>query len=587
MQIKTSDDYKSLEVIKRLYSNYVKKYLKQIIIALVFMIVVAICTALIVSIIKPAIDDVFIRNDKNKLFSLSIFIVTITVTKGFAEYFQSYMIKSVGQRILSDLQIVLYSHLINSDIYYLDSQSAGKLISRFTNDIMLIRGAVSNILVGITKHFFSVVFLIILMFNLEFKLSFFVFFVFPIAIYPVQKIGRKMRVLSSSAQEELGNYTAKLDETFNTIKILKSFQAEKFEVDRASKYIEKIYNIYKKSAKFEALTSPIMETLSSLAIGAIIILGGHAVMTGTSTPGSLLAFIGAFISAYRPFKSLLLFNNNLQEGIAAAKRLFDTLDNKPIIENETNKTDGANIDCSNIEIKFENVELKFNSKIALQNLNLVIKAKNRIALVGKSGEGKTSIANLLLRFYDTTSGVIKIGDINIMDINLANLRKQIALVTQDTMLFDATVHENIAYSIGNASRTEIEEAAKKAQAHDFICKLPEGYETIIGSQGKTLSGGQRQRIAIARAFLKNAPILVLDEATSSLDPSTEQDILQAIKELCFNRTTIIITHRLNTIKDVDMIYLVKNGKIVESGTHEKLIKDNGHYYELYNKQNYN
>ncbi len=572
------------EILKRLLTNYVKPYKNKLILAAFFMIIVAICSACIVKMVEPTIDKIFLNKDKSLLFFLPMIMLGISSVKGVAEYFQNFLIRSVGQRILSDLQIALYEHLLKSDIEFIYSQSAARLISRFTNDISLMRGAVSNALVGFVKHFLTVFLLIILMFQLEPTLSCIIFFVFPLAIYPIQKNGRRIRKLSYSAQEELGNYTAKLDETFESIKIVKSYQAEAFESKRAKHFIEHIYELYKSTAKYDALTSPIMEILSGTAIAAIIMYGGYMATEGQTTPGALLAFITAFVSAYRPYKSIVSFNVNLQEGLAASNRLFTVLDQKATI---TENASASSIECRNAEIELKNITLIYGEKKALDNLSLKISPNSTIAIVGKSGGGKTSIANLLLRFYDPSKGEVLIKGKNIKTVKLASLRSQISLVTQDTLLFDASIAENIAYNMPGCSRQEIIEAAKKASAHEFIMQIDGNYNSVIGPKGRTLSGGQRQRIAIARAFLKNAPILILDEATSSLDPVTEREIKDALETLCSNRTTIIITHRLNTIEHVDHIYVVKHGHIVEQGTHETLLAENGEYTKLYNKQTSN
>jgi ATP-binding cassette, subfamily B, bacterial MsbA len=578
----SSEIYSSKNVLKRLYLNHISPYKSRLFLAAFFMLIVAGCAAAIVKIVQPAIDQLFISKNKTLMITLPLIALVVSATKGVAEYFQNYIIKSVGQRILSDLQIKLYEHLLRSDVDYISSDSSARLISRFTNDIMLMRGSVSNLFVGVAKHFLTVIFLIIIMFQLDPILSSIIFFVFPLAIYPIQKNGRRIRKLAYSAQEELGNYTAKLDETFESIKIVKSYMAENFESMRAKKFIETIYELYQSTAKLDARTSPIMESLSGVALSVIILYGGYMTSQDKITPGALIAFMAAFVSAYRPYKSMVTFNTNLQEGIAASTRLFKVLDHRPKIEDSYS---GIDIDLSKTAITFKDVVLNYGNKKALDGLNLIIKPNSHIALVGKSGEGKTSIANSILRFYEASEGEIIFGKTNIKDINLSSLRSQIALVTQDTMLFDASVAENIAYSMENADKSKIIDAAKNASAHDFIMELENGYDTIIGTKGKSLSGGQRQRLAIARAFLKNAPILILDEATSSLDPKTEQDIKDALFKLSKGRTTITITHRLNTIEHSDKIYVVKKGKILEEGTHLELISKDGEYTKLYDSQN--
>lgn len=576
-QPKREHDYSTKYIVRRLFLKHIRPYLGKILLSLFFMVIVAACGAAVVSFTKPIIDEVFVSRNHEKLVFIIFVILALFSLKGIAEYFQSYLIKYIGQRILTDIQMIMYEHLLKSDLQMIQKESSGRLISRFTNDISMMRGAVSNLLVGFAKHFLSVTFLIILMFKEEPTLSFCVFFIFPIAIYPIQLLGKKMRRISFKTQEALGNYTASLDETFSSIKIVKSYSAEDLEIARAKNMTENIFSLYKKAAKFDALTSPVMEILNGIAVAGILWYGGMLVIQGVTTPGALFTFITAFISAYRPYKSLVSLNVNLQEGLSAARRLFQIIDTQPEVRDSVG---AINAKLSEGDIVFKDVSLNFGNKKALNNINLTIKSGTTVALVGQSGGGKTSIANLLVRFYELSSGSITINNYDIKDIKISSLREQIALITQDTVLFDSTIAENIAYGHRGASMGEIIEAAKMAAAHNFIIALPEGYNTIIGSGGFSLSGGQRQRISIARAFLKNAPILLMDEATSALDAESEHSIQKSLQLLRKGRTTIIITHRLTSIADSDLICVVKNGNLVEYGTHEVLLNQRGEYYTL-------
>ncbi|WP_417904769.1 ABC transporter ATP-binding protein [Candidatus Tisiphia endosymbiont of Micropterix aruncella] len=574
-------DYSAYNTLRRLIVDHIKPYLKQIGVALLFMVVNAWCNAYIVELVQPTIDQIFLTGNRQMLLFLPLMVVITFAIKGIAEYYSSYLIKFVGQRILTDLQIKMYEHLLFADILFIQSQSSGRLISRFTNDISMMRGAVSNLLVGCAKHFLTVVGLIIVMFKLEPRLSCIVFLAFPLAIYPIQKLGKKIRRISGQAQEELANYTSRLDETFQSIKIVKSFLGEKIESNRALLLSSNILRFLKKTAKLDALVSPIMEVLSGMTVGGLIWYGGLLIIEGETTPGAFFAFIAAFLTAYRPFKSLVSLNINLQEGIAATRRVFNILDTEPIIKDSVN---AQNVQLVNPSIVFNNVELKFNDKVALKKINLKLMQGKTTAIVGRSGSGKTSLSNLLVRFYNPTSGQILIDDYDIKDIRIDSLRQQISLVTQDTTLFDTSVAENIAYGNPNATRDQIIIAAKYADAHEFISHLPAEYDTIIGNQGSTLSGGQRQRLAIARAFLKSAAILVWDEATSSLDQNSERLILNSLVNIRENKTTLIITHRLSSIKDVDHIVVMKSGMIFEQGTHSQLMDNKAEYYKLYNKE---
>lgn len=569
------------QVLWRLLTHYIKPYYHIIALAVFFMLTVAISSATIVHLVQPIVDHVFYTRNNQMLVILPLAIFGVHTIKGIAEYYQSYLIKYVGQKVLTDLQLEMYKHLLCADLSFIQSQSSGHLISRFTNDISMMRGAVSNLLVGAAKHFFTILFLIILMFKLEPILSIIVFVVFPVAIYPVQKLGRRLRKISTNVQEELGSYTAKLDETFQAIKIVKSFVGEQYEYNTAKKLVSNILSFYKKSAKFDALVSPIMEILSGIAIGGIIWYGGALVIDGKTTPGELFAFITAFVTAYRPFKSLVALNVNLQEGIAAAKRVFFVLDTKPSI---IDLTHAHNVSCSNADIIFDNIGLEIISDHQiLKNISFVLEYNKTTAIVGHSGSGKTSIINLLTRLYDADNGNIIIGKHKIKDITLNSLRQQIALVTQETFLFDTTVAKNIAYTNPDAKIDDVIATAKASDAHNFIMQLPDGYNTMIGHGGFKLSGGQRQRLSIARALFKDAPILIFDEATSALDVHSEQLILSSLIKIRKNRMNIIITHRITSITGADQIIVIKSGSVLEQGNHEQLLANKNEYYQLYTK----
>ncbi|NRB10570.1 MAG: ABC transporter ATP-binding protein [Rickettsiaceae bacterium] len=573
--------YKSLLIIKRLLKDHVKPYRKQVSLAIFFMVIVAACSTIIVWLVKPAIDQIFITHDKQMLVLVPLMVIIVYSTKGIAEYFQNYIIKFVGQRILTNLQMQMYEHLLLADLALIESTSSGRLISRFTNDIILMRGAVSNMLVGAAKHLLTVLFLIVMMIYLQPLLSAIALVLFPVAVYPIQKLGRRMRNVSDQVQEELSNYTAKLDETFRSIKVIKSFSGEKIEARRARNIVNKVLDYYKKVAKLDSLSSPIMEILSGIGSACIIWYGGYMVFVGKTTPGELIAFIAAFATVYRPFKSLVALNVNLQEGLTAANRVFNILDTKPVI---CDVPDGKVINFKKPAIYFNDVSLKFGEKIAVHSFDLKMEPGKTYAFVGRSGSGKTSLANLMVRFYDPTVGEILIDKHNIKNILVSNLRSQISLVTQDVLLFDSTVFENIAYGKPGATKKEVITAAKAADADEFIRAMPDGYDSLVGVQGVTLSGGQRQRLSIARAFLKDAPILILDEATSALDSNSEHVILQALAKLRKGKTTLVITHRLTSVTDVDKIIVMKLGKIIEQGTHQELMKKKKEYHRLYNKQ---
>jgi ATP-binding cassette, subfamily B, bacterial MsbA len=575
--------YTSSILIKRLLREYIRPYSGKLIAAVLAMIVVAAATAANAWMMQPALDTIFLKHDRTMLMIIPVAVFLIAIIKGFGTYFQSLLMKYVGQRIITDMQLTLYEHLLYADMAMLHRQSSGKLISRFTNDITVMRRSVSNVLTGIAKELLTVVFLVGLMFYQSLTLSLIAFTVFPIAVYPIIRLGKRMRKISHRTQEELGNYTSQLDETFQGIRTVKAYGREPHEIGKARGIIEGIFALYIKAARTESGSSPIMEALSGIAIAAVIWYGGTQVINGTTTPGSFFSFITALIMAYKPVKNLADLNTSLQEGLASAKRLFAILDITPAITDSPNATalevKGGHIVLNNVSFHYA------TGKQALNHLSLEVPAGKTVALVGASGSGKSTIMNMVLRFYDPDSGTITIDGTNIKDVTIASLRESIALVSQDIVLFDDTVRTNIAYGkCLNVNDEEIISAAKSAYAHDFIMQLPQGYDTIIGQHGASLSGGQRQRLAIARAILRNSPILLLDEATSALDPISEQQIQAALAQFTQNRTTLVIAHRLSTVINADIIHVVSSGSIIESGTHMELMALEGEYTRLYARQ---
>lgn len=568
-------------LLKRLINNFVKPYYRELSFAIMAMIIVALCNSFHVLLVKPALDKIFVKLDKEMLLIIPIAMVMVGLIKAAATFFQNYYMKFVGQRIVTDIQAKLYSHLIYSDLPYIQQFSTGKIISRFSNDITSMRASLSNVLTGIAKELFTVIFLILTMFYLNWILSLLVFIIFPSAIYPIIRMGRKMRKISLATQEKLGNYTSQLDETFKAIKEVKSYHAEEHEIKKSNDILNNIFGLYVQAIRTESLSSPIIEIISAIVIASIIWYGGHEVIAGNTSPGSFIAFIGAFVAAYRPLKNLAELNNNLQEGLAASKRLFDVLDVNP---NIINKPGHVDLLVDNPSIIFDKVNFSYNEQELFQDLSFEIEPRKLVAFVGGSGSGKTTITNLLLRFYEINSGKVLIDGQNIQDVSLDSLRTKVSMVSQDILLFDDTIAANIGYGKIGASVEEIKEASKAAAADDFISKLPEGYNTIIGQSGFKLSGGQKQRLSIARAILKDSPIIIFDEATSALDTISEQAIQKTIIALRKKgRTIIIIAHRLSTIIDSDLIYVLDKGKIIASGMHQELLNSSPYYQELYSK----
>ena len=476
----------------------------------------------------------------------------------------------------------MFSHLMRADLGTFHDEASGRLISRFTNDIYLMRNALSNVLTSMARDTLSIIFLVGVMFYQSWVLALIAFMVYPIAVLPVLKLGRRMRKLSDSTQNNLGTLASKLDETFSGVRMVKAYGREEFEIARARTIIDRLCALYIKSARVQAAASPIIELLSSVAIAAVVWYGGAQVINGTTTPGAFFSFVTAMIMAYKPARALSSMNNYVQDGLASAARFFAVLDSKPTIQDAP---DATSLKVPEGEIRLDHVSFHYTADGGgIDDISLVVPAGKTAALVGLSGSGKSTIINLLLRFYDTQSGRIAIDDQDIRSVTQHSLREAIALVSQDTTLFDDTVRSNIAYGRLNATEEDIVAAATAAAADEFIQGMPNGYDTVIGPNGVKLSGGQRQRIAIARAILKNAPILLLDEATSSLDTESERAVQRALEILSRGRTTLIVAHRLSTILHADIIYVLQDGKIAESGSHAQLLKQGGRYAQLYGLQ---
>jgi len=546
------------------------------------MAIVAGTTATNAYLMKPVFDDVFILRDQNMLLIIPVAIFAVALIKGIATYGQAVLMSYIGQRIVSTIQQIMFSHLMWADIAYFQNTSTGKLISRFNNDANMLRAAVSNVLIGIAKDSLTLIFLIGLLFYHDWALALIAIFVFPTAVYPIVRIGQRMRKVSDNTQVQMGELTTLLDETFRGARHVRAYGMEHYEINRAKKLIDVIFKLVQKAARIRSATHPIMESLGGIAVAVIIFYGGSQVIQGTTTPGTFASFISALLLAYPAMKNLANMNANLQEGLAAAQRIFLLIDSDPSIQNSS---DASTMDSVKGNVTFTNVNFSYEPKrLALAGINLKIDVGQTAALVGPSGAGKSTILNLIPRFYDCDEGQILIDGQDIRDVTVSSLRSKIALVSQDLTLFDDTIQSNISYGKLDAKQNEIISAAKAAEAHDFISSLTSGYETHVGGRGLKLSGGQRQRIAIARAMLKDAPILLLDEATSALDSKTEQQVQAALDKLTQGRTTIVIAHRLSTVMAADIIFVMDSGRIVEQGTHSELIAKKGSYAKLYDVQ---
>ena len=569
-------------LIKRISREYIYPHWKILSISVVLMLVIAGTTAFHAWLIKPALDSVFVEKDYHALIYIPIIVLIVTFVKGFATYFQLLTMNYLNLRVTSEMRIRLYRHFITSDISKLHSKSSGDMIASIIGEIGAVVNLISISLNGFVKQLFTIVALVVVMFNQSLELSLVAFIGFPLAVYPIYKLGKKLRNLSFKNQEMAGKFNSQMSDTLQYSKLVKAYHCEEFEVKRMSLIIDSIYKMGKKLSRISLISSPFVESLAGFGVAAVIWYGGHQVISGTTTPGAFFSFFAAMMMAYRPLKAVSGMNSSVQMGLAAASRLYALLDEKPKICDKPNALDLKEVKG---DVEFENVQFSYDeNKITLDNVNFKVKAGQSVALVGHSGGGKSTIMSLILRFYDPNLGSIKLDGHNISDLTLKSLRGSMSVVNQEVMLFDDTILENIRYGKVDATEEQILRASKMAEADEFIQELPEKYNSKVGQNGIRLSGGQRQRIAIARAILYDAPILLLDEATSSLDPISEKLIKDALNSLMKNRTSIIIAHRLSTIIHCDKIVVISNGRVVEEGSHKELLEKNGAYSNLYLKQ---
>ena len=565
-------------LIKRLYKDFLRNYKSKFAFAILAMVIVASCNALQAWLLKPALDDIFLKKDISKLMIIPMIIVCVSFIKAFASYFQNYLLKFLTQKITIKMQAKLFDHIIYSDLEYIAKFQSGKIISKFSNDINIIKTSLDSCLVNIAREFFTVFCLFLVMMTLNLQLSFITLIVIPIIAVPVTRLGKRMRKISHATQEELDNFISSLDETFVAFRAVKSFMAERYEIIATNQILDRIFAFYKKSIRIESIASPIVELVTGVAIAVTIWLGGSQAINGTTTPGTFFAFIAIVIAAYKPIKNLSDFSNVLQSGMAALNRYYLVIDTAPKIKSPLHPLD---VEFKNTEIEFKNVSFKYGDKNIFDNFSVKFPAGLTIAIVGSSGCGKSTLLNLICRFYDVSNGEILIDGYSTRKISLEYLRNQVRVVTQEVFLFNKSVKENIGYGSDNYTDEQIIAAAKAADAFDFINLLENQFETIIGPKGLSLSGGQRQRISLARALLKNSPILLLDEATSSLDNISENKIQKSLKEYRKGKTTIVVAHRMSSIINADMILLLKDGKVEAFDKHDNLLSNNSYYRELY------
>jgi len=559
-----------------------KPYHTKLLLAMGGMIAVGGFNALQAYMVKPLLDEIFVNHDARLLHLLPLGLIAIFFVKGLFFFMYSYLLEMVGQCVIRDLRNKIYTHLHDMPLHFFHQHPTGELISRIMNDVTMLQGSVTHALIRTLRDFFSVIGLIGVIFFMDWRLALVSMLFLPMAAVPIVVFGKKFRRISTTYQTKIGEATSQLHETIAGVRIVKAFGMEQFEKQRFGAKMQGIMDTLMMETKYSCLSHPMIEFLGGIGMAMIIWFGGTQVLQGNSTPGSFMSFLTALIMLYEPVKGVSKINTTIQQGLAASTRIFTLLDLQPDIR-ET--AEAVVLKPFKSSIVFADVSFHYeNNETVIKHLNLRVNRGEVLAVVGPSGSGKTTLANLLPRFYEVSEGAVRIDDVDIRQATFASLRSQMALVTQQTILFNDTVRNNIAYGRPDCPEEKIIEAARSAFALDFIMELPQGFDTIIGESGARLSGGQQQRISIARALLKDAPILILDEATSALDTESEREVQKALENLMQNRTTIVIAHRLSTIQNADRIIVLKDGQLVEEGTHGELLALRGEYSGLYHLQ---
>ena len=571
------------QILSRLYNDYTKKFLKKIFIAAFFSIFVAGSTSSIAWLLDPAIKKIFIEKDQTLILIIPLLIIIAFTTKGVSLYLAKTIMIGVGEEVKKILQSDMLKSFIEADTQFIEDKHTGKYVSNLTFDVTKITKLLTDALLSVFKDSLTLFGLMFVMFYQNWKLSLIALVMIPLASIMARTLGKRIRKVATEAQEKSGFLTTYLIEIFKNHKLIKIFQREKYENNRADKYIDALKEKEKKIGIVFVRSTPIMETLTGIMIAILIFYSGKLILNNEIGISNFFSFLAAMMLAYQPVRSLATLNLAVNQGISAAKRILPIIDNKKHIVDNKNSSP---LKLSKGNVKFLNVSFKYNNKEGhvLNSINLNIEGGRMTSLVGHSGAGKSTILNLIPRFYDRISGDILIDGSSIYTATISSLRKNISLVSQDTTLFDDTIKNNIAYAGPDAEDKDIIEAAKLSFSEEFINKLPNKYNTLIGENGVRLSGGEKQRLSIARAMLKKSSIVLLDEATSSLDAETENKIQKAINYLTKNRTTLVIAHRLSTILNSDKIYVIDNGKVIDEGKHEDLIKNSKIYNNFYEKQ---
>ena len=578
-----NEKYYTLKTIRRIWKSYATGSTKLLLIALSCNAIVALTTPALPELIRRVIDDIFVNADRSMLTILPLVAISIMLIRAAGTYGANVAINYIGQRIVGSLQKDLYKSILNSDLAYINSIHSARFISSFTADSSKLRETMSSVVVNLSRNILMVAGLVGYLFYVDAILATIFFIVIPPAAIGLKFLGKRLRKAIRMSLEEIGTLSALVSETLKGIRIIKAYGKEKIHLRKASEVIDQVVNFSMKGVRARSASAPIMEIVTGVAIACIIYYAGNKSLDGSMTVGSFMAFTTAAGLLYDPLKAVANLQAMLQEGIAASQRLFPILDNKPKIQEKENLKKLETVSGS---INFENISFSYseNGKHVLKNISIKIKSGQTVALVGPSGAGKSSLLNLVPRFYDVSSGKVKIDNIDIKNLSLADVRSASALVSQDTLIFDLSIRENIIFGNENVTDKIFQKVCKDSLVDEFVKDLPDGYETIAGESGVRISGGQKQRIAIARAMIKNAPILLLDEATSSLDSESEKKVQIALDKLIKNKTALVIAHRLSTVRNVDIIYVIDKGKVVEEGDHDSLIKKDGLYSFLFKTQ---
>ena len=559
--------------------SLVVRYKSRLLLAALCMIVVAGANGAMALLVKPVMDDIFINQNRDMLLLIPGIAILVFFLKGLGSYGSEYLMNYIGEKIIRFFRDSLYEKITDLPISFIHKEKTGALMSRITNDVNIVKGMVSTAVINIFRDFFSVIAFLFVIFYRDWQLALGAFIVLPLAFYPIVLFGRRVRRFSTGTQETMADLNSFLHETFVGSKIIKIFNLQEFEKKRFKEKTQKLFYFEMKKVIAKALSSPVMEFLGGLGIAFIIWFGGLRVINGTSTPGTFFSFLTAVMMLYDPVKKLSKLNNTIQEGVASATRIFDVLEEESTILEKDNpdilEGNSFNVEFSNVSFAYDK-----NDEPALKNINLKVAPGETLALVGMSGGGKTSLVNLVPRLYDVTKGSVMIAGKDLKEFSIRSLRDHISIVTQEPILFNESVKDNIRYGRMGATDLDIENAAKSAFAYDFIKRFPKGFETVIGELGSRLSGGEKQRICIARALIKDAPILILDEATSALDSQAEKVVQKALENLMEGRTSFVIAHRLSTINYASRIILLENGSIKEQGTHDELMTLGGKFYKL-------